>query len=150
MSTGAALYRGSTGTALNGNAGNDAIYGNNGADTLFGWLGVDWLSGGAGNDHFVFTVTNQGLDHVIDFAAGDSLDFSNGAFGSLGVGTLSASHFVSGATEGSFGAAGAGSWYNTADHTLYYDSNGNTSGGLTAIVVLDNGFVLQNTDVHLI
>jgi hypothetical protein len=141
---------------LTGTAGNDILMGFGGNDTLIGGAGNDTLVGGAGNDHFVYNATNNGLDHIVDFALGDSIDFAASAFGSrlatgnANTGTLNASHFVSGATEGSFGANGAGFFYNTSSHTLYYDSNGNSAGGLTAVAVLDNGYVLHNTDVHLV
>jgi hypothetical protein len=40
-------------------------------------------------------------------------------------------------------------WFNTADNTLYYDADGNGVGSAIAVAVLDNGFVLNHTDLVL-
>jgi VCBS repeat-containing protein len=137
---------------LNGGAGNDLLVAGNGNDTLTGGSGADYLVGGTGADHFVFNATSEGLDHIVDFshAEGDSIDFANAAFGSLGTGTLAAGHFQSGGTEVAFASSGAGFFYNTTEHTLYYDSNGNTAGGLIALAHLENNVALANTDIHII
>jgi hypothetical protein len=50
---------------------------------------------------------------------------------------LDPSHFVSGSTEGALTGAGAGFWMNTANSTVYYDSNGNAGGGLIAMAQLE-------------
>jgi Ca2+-binding RTX toxin-like protein len=137
---------------ITGGAGSDALIGGQNNDTLTGGLGNDQLVGGSGNDHFVFNATNDGLDTIYDFGNGnDSIDFSNAAFGNLGTGTLSASRFVSGPTETAFSASsGPGFFYNTTEHTLYYDSNGNGAGGLVALAHLANNAALTAADLHIV
>ena len=68
--------------------------------------------------------------------------------GGADTGTLDSSHFVVNDT----GATTAAEvfWYNTTDHTLYYDADGSGDGAAVAIAVLDNNFLLNNTDLHLI
>jgi hypothetical protein len=53
-------------------------------------------------------------------------------------------------TDGTFTGSGPGFWYATSNHTLYYDANGNTAGGLVALAVLENGFALHNTDIKIV
>lgn len=96
-------------------------------------------------------------DLIVNFAPGtDELDFTASAFGKhlatggANTGILSASHFVSGSTEGLFGARGAGFWFDTANHTLYYDSNGNSANGLIAMAQLENGVAITNSNIHLV
>jgi len=83
---------------------------------------------------------------VIEF---NHLAFGNGlGAGGLNTGTLDASHFIAdniGPTD-----AVQVFWYNTDDHTLYYDADGNGAGSAIAIAVLDNGFVLNHTDLVLV
>jgi Ca2+-binding RTX toxin-like protein len=82
---------------LYGGAGNDKIYGDGGKDKIYGGTGSDILAGGQlkdgfslGSDTFAWlradvisaTGAVQGFDHIIDFAAGDRIDFSG-----LGLGT---------------------------------------------------------------
>jgi len=157
--TGVANVRGSNSTdTISGNASNNILEGQGGSDTIGGQGGNDTLTGGAGDDHFVYTATSDGLDHVTDFNGHggqndvfdfDHLAFGNGlAVGGADTGTLDPSHFVANAT----GATTAAEvfWYNTADHTLYYDADGSGGGAAVAIAVLDNNFLLNNTDLHLI
>src|SRR5262249_33652094 len=101
---------------LTGSSAANTLIGGGGNDSLIGGGGSDWLTGGTGADHFVFNAQADGMDHIVDFTLGtDSLDFLHGsgtlfgnglATGGANTGTLAANHFVSGTTEGSFGAAG--------------------------------------------
>ena len=81
-------------------------------------------------------------------------DFSQAAFGSglatggASTGTLDASHFVADGTGPT--TAAQVFWYNTADHTLYYDADGSGAGAPVAVAVLDNLFTVNNTDIHLV
>jgi hypothetical protein len=61
---------------------------------------------------------------------------------------LDPSHFVANAT----GATTVTEvfWYNTTDHTLYYDADGSGAGAAVAIAVLANNFLLNHTDFDLI
>jgi Ca2+-binding RTX toxin-like protein len=143
---------------ISGGSGNNTLEGQNGNDTLTGRGGNDTLTGGTGADHFVFTATTDGLDHITDFSGhggqNDVLDFSHLAFGNglasggTDTGTLDTTHFVANAT-GSTTAAEV-FWYNTTDHTLYYDADGSGAGAAVAIAVLDNLFTVNNTDIHLV
>jgi Ca2+-binding RTX toxin-like protein len=144
-------------TRVRGSDFGDAISGNGANNFLEGQGGADTLIGGAGADHFLYTATTDGLDHITDFSGhggqNDVLDFDHQAFGNglaLGgadTGTLDPSHFVANAT----GATTAEEvfWYNTTDHTLYYDAGGSDGGVAVAIAVLDNSFLLNSTDFLL-
>ena len=85
------MFGGGSNDAIYGEAGNDKIYGDGGNDTIYGGAGNDLLAGGqfkngfsVGNDTFAWLRTdvvdtagvNQGFDHIIDFGAGDRVDFS--------------------------------------------------------------------------
>ena len=58
---------------MSGEAGNDELFGGMGNDVLAGGAGNDTLSGEAGADRFVFAALDEGVDRIIDFAAGDRL-----------------------------------------------------------------------------
>ena len=120
-------------TAINGtgNALANIITGNSGNNTL---------TGGAGNDTFVFGKFGiaNGLDHLVDFVTGaDHLSFTGADYGIAAGHTLTAGELS--LTGVATSAAGVGQFvYNTTTHTLSWDANGVTSGGVTAIVVFDN------------
>src|SRR5262245_25318224 len=158
--TGVANVRGSGfADTISGNAGNNGLDGQGGNDTINGRGGNDLMTGGAGDDHFVYTAID-GLDHVVDFnghgvgGQQDVFDFDHLAFGGglavggADTGTLDPEHFVANAT----GAPTIAEvfWYNTTDHTLYYDADGSGGGAAVAIAVLDNSFLLGSSDIHLI
>lgn len=90
------LFGGGSNDTLYGEAGNDNIYGDNGDDKIYGGAGNDLLAGGQlkngfslGNDTFGWTradVVNtsgasQGFDRIVDFGAGDKIDFSGLSLG---------------------------------------------------------------------
>jgi Ca2+-binding RTX toxin-like protein len=134
--------------------GNDTISGGGGNNVLIGGSGNDTLVGGSGNDQFVFNATNEGLDQIYSFHVGDRIDFSAAGFGNhLGVagantGVLDPSHFVANATGPTNAAQEF--WFNTSNHTLYFDSNGSAPGGQVAIAHLQNSYVLHSTDILLV
>jgi Ca2+-binding RTX toxin-like protein len=68
---------------LIGNELANIIFGGRGNDTIDGGGGADALWGMGGNDSFVFHLGEANNDRVVDFSAGDTLDF----FG-YGAGTL--------------------------------------------------------------
>ncbi len=85
------MFGGGANDVLNGEAGNDKIYGDGGNDIISGGAGNDILAGGqfqngfsAGLDTFTWAradVVNsagvtQGFDHIVDFGAGDRVDFT--------------------------------------------------------------------------
>ena len=115
------------------------------------WAGGRHRSGGAtkpaDNSHGHICSISSFIDRIPDFAFGDSIDFNSAAFGNIGVGVLDSANFTSGAAENV--SANSGFRCNTASLTLYFDSNGD-SGGLTAMTVLDNSYLLRSTDIHLV
>ena len=136
---------------LNGNGGNDIIIGRDGNDVLTGGLGSDTLTGGAGNDTFAFNATAEGLDHILDFGAGDVLQFSNSAFGNLAAGILTAANFDSNPTGTSMKAAGTPEFvFNETTHTLYYDADGGGAGAAIAMAKLENGHALTASEIHIV
>jgi len=60
--------------------GDDTLTGGAGNDLLYGNLGGDTMAGGGGNDTFVYTDVAQsaggGVDHILDFDAGDRIDLA--------------------------------------------------------------------------
>jgi Ca2+-binding RTX toxin-like protein len=154
-SSSANTLNGTTGNdTMFGLAGNHTISGGAGNDVLVGGVGNDTLTGGAGLDQFVFNATNEGLDQIKDFSAGDLVDFSHSGFGNglaVGgaiIGVLDPSHFIANAT----GPTNALQefWFNTSTHTLYFDANGSGVGGQIAIAHLQTNYLLHNTDIHLV
>jgi Ca2+-binding RTX toxin-like protein len=139
---------------LFGLAGNDTLSSGGGNNVFVGGAGSDTLIGGSGMDQFVFNATNEGLDQVLNFHAGDLIDFAAARFGSqLGVagantGLLDPSHFVANTTGPTNTAQEF--WFNTSNHTLYFDSNGSAAGGQVAIAHLQNSYVLHSTDILLV
>ncbi len=85
-------------TATGGN-GDDTLTGGTGDDTITGGTGADTLNGGAGSDVYRYTATSDGSTfpgwgdtiNTANFVSGaDSFNFANVAFGTLGVGALTA------------------------------------------------------------
>jgi Ca2+-binding RTX toxin-like protein len=151
----------SGGKYLSGTAGDNILFGLAGHDTLASGGGNnvfvggnDTMIGGSGKDQFLFNASNQGLDQIYNFHAGDLVDFAAAGFGShlaLGgsnTGSLDPSHFVANATGPT--TAAQEFWFNTANHTLYFDSNGSAPGGQVAMAHLQNSYVLHSTDILLV
>ena len=61
---------------IDGGEGNDQIVSGGVKVTINGGAGNDRLWGGSGNDTFIYT-TNEGLDTIFDFSAGDMLKILN-------------------------------------------------------------------------
>ncbi len=140
--------------------GNDTFSGGAGGDTLTGGQGSDILTGGGGADHFKYistsdggTITNQaGADHILDFnaAQGDVIDILGSAFGGLTAGANVAAIFGSSAND-TFSSPTERFHYDTATHTLLYDSNGSASGGTqAALAVFDNHAIVAATNIHVV
>ncbi len=74
------IFSGASGDGLFGGQGADEIWGGGGDDYIVGDGGADQLWGGSGNDDFVYVVASDSTaanrDHIRDFAAGDTIDFS--------------------------------------------------------------------------
>ncbi len=140
--------------------GNDVLKGGVGDDILAGGKGSDTLTGGAGADHFKFMSTADGgtiadqskADHILDFnaAEGDVIEILGAAFGNLAAGTNVAAIFGSGAND-NFGSSAERFHYNTATHTLLYDSNGSNAGGVqAALAVFDEHAIVAATNIHIV
>lgn len=136
-SSNADILTGSSGAnTIDGGAGNDSIFGAEGNDRLIGNAGTDTLDGGLGQDTFVLSRTASSRDTIQNFvSADDILEISRSDFGSsVSLGALSASAFVTNAT----GAAGDSNdrfIFNTANNTLYFDSDGTGRTSSVAIAV---------------
>jgi hypothetical protein len=144
-----------SGDALTGTAGTDTIIRHRRSSMIADNGGSHSLTHGAGSDHFQYTAVGDGLDRIVDFTPGhDRLDFSHFTFGSNlatrghAQGTLDPSHFIANAT----GPANSAEmfWFNTANHTLYFDADGSGGGGATAIAQFHGNVALHNTDIHLV
>jgi Ca2+-binding RTX toxin-like protein len=141
---------------LIGLGGNDKISGLSGSDFLYGGTGNDRLFGGLGNDNFVFNTTlsaTANVDTIGDFqnASGDNdtIRLENAIFAALATGQLTAAEFTANTT----GAATNGSQhiiYETDTGKLFYDTNGNASGGSTHFATLAAGLVLTAADFFVI
>jgi serralysin len=117
---------------LKGMAGNDKLYGGAGADTVFG---------GSGKDSFHFTTALGEVDHIKDFShADDTIVLENFIFSAFAkVGTIKANKFVANASGHDAHTAKQKLIYDKADHSLWYDADGNGAGAAVQIAVLDNG-----------
>jgi hypothetical protein len=148
------LAGGGDNDTLTGLGGNDTLLGGDGSDTLIGGAGADTLVGGLGADHFRYTATTDGTDHIRDFStiAGDSIDILVSAFTGAGlvVGTDATGIFGSDATD-TFGSTTERFHFNTATHTLLYDSNGSAAGGTqVTLAVLENGGAVDAQHIHMV
>ncbi|MBN9580317.1 MAG: VWA domain-containing protein [Afipia sp.] len=104
----------------------------------------------AGNHVFAINSTAEGLGRILDFGAGDVIEFSRTAFGNLAAGTLSASNFETNDTGASTKTAGTPEFiFNTTDHTLYYDADGAGGSAAIAMAKLENGHALTSNEIHL-
>jgi CSLREA domain-containing protein len=129
---------------LDGGAGTDKISGGDGNDRLIGGKGVDILTGGAGFDTFVLGKNFADRDIIIDFS-GDQLAISSLVFGAglgdldpaaLAAGDMDTTRFVANLT-GLADHASDRFIYRTDTGELFFDSNGNASGGNRLIATLD-------------
>ena len=137
---------------ITGNAGMNSMIGGTGLDTLNGGAGNDTLTGGDNNDYFVFN-NLSGVDLITDFqSGGDKIVLSRTVFNSLGsLTTLSDTQFYANAGAVSGFDASDRIIYNTTTGDIYYDTNGNASGGSTLIVSLGVSHpTLLNTDFILV
>ena len=140
--------------ALFGFAGNDSLDGASGNDVLRGGTGVDTLTGGIGNDTFRFSALNECGDQITDFgnilSSDDRFQITAAAFGGgLVAGVLAANQFVTRADNLAQDADDR-FIFNTTDQTLWFDSNGNATGGLTMVADLQAGALVTAADILLI
>lgn len=130
---------------LTGNAGNDILNGKGGDDVLVGGAGVDVLTGGTGSDVFRFNFTTEGVDNIKDFVSGtDKIQIENANFGGgLIEGVLPADQFVLGAAAVD---ANDRFIYNFQTQELFFDPNGNASGGETKLTKFSGTLILPNAN----
>jgi Ca2+-binding RTX toxin-like protein len=134
---------------LSGDGGADNLSGGAGADTLVGGRGADILDGQSGSDRYYYEKRDQGGDQIVKFEASDFFVFEGSAFGKLPTGTLDKSVFASG-TSNQANDANDRFVFNTTDDTLWFDSNGNGSGGLVKIADLQNNFAVLAADILIV
>ncbi|MGQ0673575.1 MAG: PQQ-dependent sugar dehydrogenase [Hyphomicrobium sp.] len=120
-----------------GNAVANRLIGNAADNALNGLGGSDRLIGGEGADRFNFTsaLGADNVDRIVDFAHGvDRIRLDDAVFTAIGpLGRLSADAiFVVG--SGLPADAEDRIVYNTTTGTLAYDADGNTQGGVEAVV----------------
>ncbi|MDX2275201.1 MAG: calcium-binding protein [Hyphomonadaceae bacterium] len=139
------------GNILKGGDGADTLSGGGGDDALYGQTGQDSLTGGAGRDAFVLNspLTAANADTITDFSVpADTIKLENSVFTELGgAGVLATAKFFIGANAH---AAADRIIYNSSTGALYYDGNGNASGGKTLIATLDTGLALTHNDFVVI
>ena len=139
---------------LRGSSGNDTLKGENGNDLIIGGSGSDNLTGGAGQDSFLFEKglsAKSNVDTITDFnVVDDIIRLENAIFTVLKtVGSLASSAFY---------ASNAGVAHDKNDYiiydkdggNLYYDANGNQSGGSTLFARLDAGLSLTYKDFLIV
>ncbi|SFL49400.1 M57 family metalloprotease [Methylorubrum salsuginis] len=135
---------------LLGNEFNQALVGNDGANLLDGGLGNDVLRGGKGADLFVFSTKpgSTNIDHIVDFAAEDTIRLSKSVFTALTAGDLVATAFKD------VGKAAVDLddriLYRQTTGELFYDADGSGKGASVKIAVLDNKVALTADDFFIV
>ncbi|WP_210527442.1 calcium-binding protein [Rubellimicrobium arenae] len=150
-----ALYGGSAADRLFGEDGADRLFGGSDRDLLRGGTGRDVLTGGAADDQFVFATLAEAGDRITDFhnVPGDNdlirIDASNFG-GRLPEGTtLAASQFRVRA-DNQAQDSNDRFIFRTTDRTLWFDSNGHATGGLSLVADLQAGAHLTSSDILLV
>jgi len=120
---------------ITGGTGADVIDAGAGADTITGGAGNDTITLGSGADTLVFN-SLTGSDTIGDYTdTDDTIQLSKGAFAGLGsIGGLTAAEFYTngGATAGA--DASDRIVYDTTTGNLYYDPDGNVTGGDVVLI----------------
>jgi Ca2+-binding RTX toxin-like protein len=135
---------------LRGQDGNDYLRGSSGSDSLNGGDGADRLYGGSGNDFFVFNtpLSAASADRIGDFGNvswnNDAFQLENAVMKKLGsTGALNAAFFRLGKVALDSNDCVI---YDKTTGKLFYDANGNSSGGVTLIATLLNKPILSAAD----
>jgi Ca2+-binding RTX toxin-like protein len=142
---------GNAGDSLIGAAGAQEFSGRKGNDTLAGGAGNDELWGGGDADTFIFRETGTAnADQIADFASGsDKIVLDGSVMSALGP----SGNFATG--DARFAANSTGSAqdandrviFNTTTKQLFYDADGNGSGGAVLIATLQSGATLAAADI---
>ncbi|MEW5774575.1 MAG: FG-GAP-like repeat-containing protein, partial [Thermodesulfobacteriota bacterium] len=140
--------------SLVGGEGTDCLLGGDGDDTLKGDAGADTLDGGSGADVYYYGFSGDGGDLVLSFEDGsDVFRFNAGAFDS-GAGFTS---FDSGGAGYDGANAGIGNssptfLFDTSQSKLYYDSNGDDTGGSEFIAAIEEAgsYTMDASDIQVV
>jgi trimeric autotransporter adhesin len=136
-----------------GNSLANTLIGSSGKNTFNGGGGSDQIKGNAGDDTFTFSAAlgASNIDTITDFSiADDTIQLKHSTFASLvGTGMLSPDQFVANAS-GTAQDSNDHIIYDTGTGKLFYDSNGDATGGATQFALLDAGLALSNTDFFII
>jgi len=137
-----------------GNTGANILNGKGGNDVIKGLGGKDTLTGGTGGDSFVFNTAlsaSTNVDTITDFnPAADTIQLENAIFSKLtSTGTLSSSFFRAN-TTGTAQDANDYIVYETDTGKLFYDSNGNASGGSIQFAILTGAPTITAADFVVI
>ncbi|GFE70296.1 Calx-beta domain-containing protein [Chroococcus sp. FPU101] len=132
-----------------GTSARDVILGTNKTDVIIGGLGNDILTGGINGDLFTFQNTNEGIDRITDFTAGDDLivvkgsTFSGGLISGdnitpnqllIGTSATTATHrFI----------------YNAATGALSFDRDGTGATAAIQFATLNTGLALKFEDIFV-
>ena len=131
-----------------GSEGNDKLKGYAGNDKLEGGTGLDTLVGGSGKDKFVFATGLDAADHIKDFShADDTIVLDNSVFAAfVSTGDITSKMFHANASGHDAHTAKQFLIYDKADHSLWYDADGNGAGAAVEVAIFDNG--IKNLDYH--
>ena len=135
---------------LTGNAIDQYLYGNAGANRLDGKGGADVLTGFAGADSFAFTTAlgSGNIDRIADYSvADDTILLDDAVFTGLGLGTLSASAFVTGSLAQD---ADDRILYDAATGALYFDADGSGATAAVQFAIVGAGLSLSASDFVVI
>ena len=138
----------SHGNTFKGYNGADKLKGFGGNDKLEGGFGVDKLWGGSGNDKFVFASPVDTADHIKDFShADDTIVLDNLYFTAFAqTGGIGSKLFHANASGHDAHTAKQHLIYDKADHSLWYDADGNGAGAAVEVAIFDNK--IKNLDYH--
>ena len=137
---------------LSGLLGNDVLVGGVGADTLIGGAGNDTQTGGSGADIFKFDTAlnaSTNLDTITDFVSGtDKIGLSKSIFKAVAKGVKDDNLVAGDGTH----VLQANDYlrFDSNDHKLYYDADGNGSGAAVAVVQLSGVTELHATDFIMV
>jgi Ca2+-binding RTX toxin-like protein len=142
------LYGGGGNDKVFGGSENDVLFGGRGNDILDGGTGKDILTGKGGEDSFVFKTALGGgnVDKITDFkVADDTIRLENAIFTGLSGGKLKGFQFEAN-TSGKATDGDTRIIYDINDGKLYFDANGDASGGRTLFATLSTDLALTNAD----
>lgn len=141
------LLTGGTGNdILLGQAGADTLSGGDGADILNGGSGLDIYTGGAGADRFTLSSADS-TDQFLDFTSGiDKMALSRAGLG-ISTATIAALWHSGAGLPASFDDSLPALYFDTSSGTLFLDLDGGSSENASALVTLQAGATLTQTDL---